>query len=567
MPDKRPSPEEIRAYQERMLKNMRDAYAAAPYPPVTDRWTRREEMLPAEDGVKLRTILLIPEIEGKTAFPTVVQRTCYPHMEKMLLAGAEEYARRGFAYVIQNCRGTGGSEGVWEPNVNDRADGLSLMRWLDAQPWVENLGYQGASYLAFTGWVMADALPEKVKSLYLTVYGTDRHTSAYKDGLFRQDILTAWAMDNAGRKVTADYLTSAAYRPQVEVDEALWGGRLDWYRDWITNTSRTDPYWNEGFWKMLREIPGRLSMPVYIGEGWYDHHLGSALRGYEALADAAKRHSVLRIGPWNHSSQPAIYGHPDQKNGFSDEIVNMLAWFETTLMRGELPEEKVRFYLIGADEWRDFPCYPVPVSGERTFYLAAGGTLADTPGENGERRYTYDPADPVMSHGGESLFKTQGEVGSRLQPGPDWRPDVVSFVSEPLENDLDLVGKLKVTLNVASTAEDTAFAVKLMEVFPNGEAYNIRGSITTLAYRNGSPGRITYTPGETVEVTIETWDVAWRLRKGSRLRLDVTSSNFPEYAVHPNRAGIWSEIRETVPAGQTVFFGTEKPSRVILPVL
>ena len=205
--------------------------------PVTVTDVRREEvMLPCVDGVHLRTQYFLPE--GICPAPTVVMRSCYPHQEPLLVMEAEEYAKRGFGFVLQWCRGTGGSEGEWEPNVHDRADGLCLMKALQQDERIGSIGYLGDSYLAFTGWVMADAVPEKVKTMILGVYGCDRHTSAYKDGLFRQDILTAWAMGNAGRKVDADYMESAAYRPQVEVDEALWGGRLSWYRDWITNTGQ-----------------------------------------------------------------------------------------------------------------------------------------------------------------------------------------------------------------------------------------------------------------------------------------------------------------------------------------
>ena len=143
---------------------------------------------------------------------------------------------------------------------------------------------------------MADAVPEKVKTMYLGVYGCDRHTSAYKDGLFRQDILTAWAMGNAGVPVEAPLLESCAYRPQTEVDEKVWGVHLDWYRDWITNTDRDSAYWSDGFWKELKEIPGKVKIPVFIREGWYDHHLGSAIVTYESLSEEAKKHSVIQIG-------------------------------------------------------------------------------------------------------------------------------------------------------------------------------------------------------------------------------------------------------------------------------
>ena len=132
---------------------------------------------------------------------------------------------------------------------------------------------------------------------------------------------------------------------------------------------------------------------------------------------------------------------------------------------------------------------------------------------------------------------------------------------------MEIEGKIRVHLFVSSDAEDTAFSAKLMEVFENGEAVNIRGSITTLAYRNGADHRGSYTPGEIVDINIEMWDVAWKLRKGSRLRLDISSSDFPQYSVHSNYPGIWSEQSETKVAQQTVYFGKNYPSKVILPVV
>ncbi len=549
-----------------MQRRMREAFRDLPYPVLyeEDEIIQEELMLPADDGVKLYTLITKPK--AWKAYPAIVQRSCYVDNIEIGKITAKEYAKRGFMYVFQMCRGTGESEGVWEPNVNDRADGLALLNYLNAQEDVLNIGYQGGSYLAFTGWIMADAVPEKVKAMYLTVYGTDRHTSAYKDGLFRQDILTAWAMGNAGRKIEADYLTSLSYRPQVEVDEALWGGKLPWYRDWITNTSRTDEYWKEGLWKQLREIPEKVRIPVYIVEGWYDHHLGSALRGYTSLNKDTMDHSTLKVGPWNHSFMPAIYGHPDQKNGFSSGVSDMFRWFYSILVEGKMPEKKILWYVIGADEWREFPEYPVVMPEKKQLYFGENGTLLNEPGADGSRSYVYDPEDPVRSHGAESLFASRQEVGSRLQPEPDFRPDVLSFISEPLTEDLTVIGRPAAELYVSTDAEDTCFTIKIMEIFENGETYNIRNGITTLAYRNDSPKRITYTPGERVKIRIETWDVAWMLKKGSRIRVDVSSSNFPEFSVHPNKAGVWSLIPDSVKAEETLYFGASAPSVLILPV-
>ena len=504
---------------EQFINYIKSLYDQASLPVVVSKIHKEEIMLPCADGVRLRTQYFLPE--RICPAPTVVIRSCYPHQEPMLLIQAEAYAKRGFGFVLQWCRGTGGSEGEWEPNVHDRADGLCLMHALQQDDRIGPIGYLGDSYLAFTGWVMADAVPEKVKTMILGVYGCDRHTSAYKDGLFRQDILTAWAMGNAGRKVDADYMESAAYRPQVEVDEALWGGKLSWYRD---NTY------------------------------------------YHLLSKESRAHTTVQIGPWNHGYRPAIT-HQDLSHLTDDSVDTPMLWFDRILRKGEVPEAAVRQYVIGADCWREYKVEDAPATETVRFWLD-DKTLCDAPSpESGSVSYVYDPADPVLSYGAESLFSTMQKVGSLEQPEPDWRPDVKSFLSAPLTQSLEIHGSINVKLFVQTDAEDTSFTAKLMEVFPDGKAVNIRGSITTLAYRNGRPKRGTYTPGEIVEINIQMWDVAWKTQAGSRLRLDVSSSDFPQYAVHPNYPGIWSMIKETRTANETVWFGAEHPSCVELPVI
>ena len=171
----------------------------------------------------------------------------------------------------------------------------------------------------------------------------------------------------------------------------------------------------------------------------------------------------------------------------------------------------------------------------------------------GERTFVYDPETPVPSHGAESVLTTIAEAGSLLQPEPDYRPDVVSFVSAPLEKALPICGQIKVHLNVSTDVDDTAFTAKLMEVFPDGRAYNIRGGITTIAA--DLPEGQTYTPGQTAKVCVEMWDMNWTVQPGSCLRLDVSSSDFPQYAVHSNYAGVWSEQGKTRIANQKILLG------------
>lgn len=534
-------------------------------------FTTSEEKIPMDDGILLRTILYRPVSEE--AVPTIVVRTCYPNNDYIYRATAEEYAKRGFAYVYQYCRGTGGSEGEWEPNVNERRDGARLMDWVQAQPWIKNAGYFGCSYLALTGWCIADIVPEKVKTMYLTHYGVFRHTSAFKDGLFRHDVLTSWSMENAGYPVTADYLESCRYMPQVEVDEKLWGKKLEWYRKWITGTDRSNEYWNTGFWKLLRDIASRVKVPVYVGEGWYDHHLGSAVQTWCALPEETKEKSCFLIGAWDHGFNVKLGGRTG--NHFeNDDILRAFCWFYDILIKGETPKGSVDYYLIGADRW--FSREKFEIDGQKELRLYLGDwdesgvyTLAETPdeGTDGFLAYVYDPDDPVMTHGAESLLRTKEEQGSLVQPKPNYRSDVVSCISAPFKENVAVCGKILVDLTVETNVDDTAFAVKVIEEKADGTAYNMRTGITTLGYRMGSDERQEYTPGTKVQIEIDMWDLAWEIEKGSRLRIDITSSDFPQYAVHSNHAGCWALQTENRKAIQKVYFGKNADSCVRLPIL
>lgn len=150
------------------------------------------------------------------------------------------------------------------------------------------------------------------------------------------------------------------------------------------------------------------------------------------------------------------------------------------------------------------------------------------------------------------MLTTDGQRGSLVQPEPDYRPDVITFLSPVLEEALDVTGKVKVRLRVASDAEDTAFCVKLCEVMPDGKAYNLRTVIGSLAYREGSEQPVDYIPGTFVDLELNSWDISWRFQKGSRIRLDVTSSDFPQYAAHPNSKALWSTVKEVRVARQQI---------------
>ena len=549
--------------------------------PATYDYTYEEQMVEGGDGNKLMTCIYKPVGEGP--WPVVILRTPYVYGTGDNNANARFYARRGIVYIVQHCRGKGGSEGPYEPNVNERVDGLALVNWVAKQPWCKNIGLFGESYTALTCWIIADAVPEKVKGIYIHHYGVDRHLSAYSNGLFRQDILTAWSIDNAveipkkpeRKDPQRIYFEQMKYMPQLEMDRHFFGVMLPWYRDWISHTDYTDPYWHQGVWETLRQIPAKIKVPIVVVAGHFDHHQEGTILGYNLLPEETKAKSRLIVGAWNHSHiitpQIGKFDHATDINLTTDQFL----WFYDLLVREQTPKPDVQVYAIGEDKWHQLDEWPLNhPSATQTYFLSSqregkGYKLASAPeAQTGVIRYAYDPQNPVESIGGETLFNSGTRRGSQLQPEVGYRDDVISFVSEPLEAPLLLAGKVKVTWHVSSDCDDTAFSYKISEEMADGNTYNIRTGITSLGYRNNPLGdRQSYTPGEVVEVTVEALPIMWQLSTGSRIRVDISSSDFPQYSVHSNYAGIWSRQTKTRVAHQTLYTGDEYGSRIEIPLI
>lgn len=547
-------------FKNSIIKHVREDYAKAHRPALNVEIEASSFKIPMSDGINLNCYMIRPKVNH--TLPVILQRTCYPFSAFINQIHGEELAKRGYAYIYQFCRGIEKSEGSWTPNENERQDGLDTLNWLQEQAWIDCIGYWGESYLALTGWAVADQVPDKVKSMCLGFYGTDRYTSAYQNGAFRQDVLTAWAMENAGFPIKADYIESCKFLPHIEVDQTLWGREIPWYRDWISNPRAESPYWQQGFWKTLHDIPEQVNVPVYITEGWYDHHLGSALKTYEALNTETKEHSWFQIGPWNHFSRSAIAAH-NPEHIWTAENLTPLKWFDQTLIKKEIPDKIINIYMIGQDHWQKFTQWPPNDTAELILFLGENSRLAERAADDGSVSYLYDPTNPVPSHGCESMLHSMSENGSLLQPEPGYREDVISFISQPLRQDQKITGSIIVNLFVSTDGQDTAFTAKVMEVKPDGKAYNIRSSITTVAH--SLPASEKYLPDSILPVQIEMWDIAYTIKQGSQIRIDISSSDFPQYNAHTNFAGLWSEQRQTRIARQTIYFGEKHPSAVVFP--
>jgi len=531
-----------------------------------------------EDGARLFTTVQLPAGDGP--FPAILIRSPYVQVSLILrdtMCG--RFVRYGYACVFQDTRGQGRSEGRWSPGSNrEIEDGRDTLKWLVKQPFQDgNIAMVGSSYLASVQFAaLAGGAPPELKTMVPAMYATDNRGVVFQDGMFRHETYTAWASMMRGSNFSIgsagdEYQQAIRYRPHEGVDTAVFGTPMPWYRDMVTAESPLDGHWQRPDTIAVREVPEKTNIPVLMIGGWYDVFFGPQFEDWQRLASRSDSRYI--IGPYTHSGTTGEVPAPDAEGG-RFQWQQMLPWLDHHLKGEPLPlPTGMSIYVMGDREWQERERWPVP---EETaiLYLAdlqgsnacEGGELADKPGR-GEVSYIYDPDDPVPTRGGAGMlaFNLPGFEGARPanveQSGLCERDDVLTFKSETLAESLLIEGTITVTLEVSSSAPDTAFTAKLIEVFSDGRSYNIRDSITSLAFRNASDVRQEYQPGDRVELQLRFWPIAWRVQPGSRLRLDVSSSDFPKFHAHTNRAGPWAQQAGADLAEQVVYGG-----RIALPL-
>lgn len=544
----------------------------------------REEQVPMRDGVQLATDVYLPKPSNGTAsWPTILIRTPYSKsgVPLFLETAARFFVRYGYAVVAQDVRGRHESEGEWYPLLHELDDGLDTAHWVLGQPWCNGkLGLIGASYLTVTAWLIADQVPEAVKAMVLAVGSLDPYTVSYRRGMLKYDVIGSWMLAMHTKTLTLfdvrKFDPFVRHLPPSGADEAT-VGTVPFYDDVLKHPGRDD-YWS----RYPQGVAERARAPVLMLTGWYDFFLRSQISDFQKLG--SRDRSRMLIGPWTHIG--GFFEDPDLYYGNEaaayHAVKYILEWFDMHLL-GMEPQYKwgpVRTFAIGANRWSDSPTWPPPGSNTRTFYLGGegttkacrGGSLGPSPAkENPSDRFIYDPRNPVPTVGGSLLAWVLGVRGypanAKDQMRVCTRNDVLSYLTEPLSRPLELAGPIEARLWVESTVEDTAFTAKLVDVSPSGPAVNIQDGITTLAYHDSESIPLRTEAGTIVEIVIDLQDTHWVLQAGHRLRLDVSSSNFPQYHRHPNRFGLFGDVSELLPATQTLHHDSDHPSRVHVTVL
>ncbi len=552
---------------------------------------RSKVPVPMRDGVELSAYILLPKASGEK-FPVILYRTPYGRGTPYQVARSRKLASRGYVVVVQYCRGRADSQGEWEPMVNEINDGLDTHKWILAQPWCNGtIGTAGGSYVGFTQWITAPGAGGYLKEMFANVPLFDWYQDcAYIGGAFSLEKMMMWGVSNSVtpeavdvpefRKWSKDEWDKALRQlPLSSWDEAI-GYEVPYLRDWITHP-HFDSYWAK---TTVRDHWREITCPSVTISGWYDvflkqatEHVG-AVRSQSA-SEHARRHQYLIIGPWAHSVGVSKVGELDFGPQARMNIAGLAdKWHDYWLKGRQTGIDKwapVRIFVMGRNKWRNERMWPLARTQFTPYYFHSSGSAKTLDG-NGELnttkprqeptdRYVYDPDNPVPTLGGNNYHPLI--TGPRDQRKAEERNDVLVFTSEPLEDELEVTGPVKVVLFAASTAPDTDWTAKLVDVYPDGAAINLCDGVIRARYRESKTEPMLIEPGKVYRYEIDLWATSNVFLAGHRIRVEISSSNFPRFDRNPNTGHPFGADAELKKATQTVYHDLEHPSHILLPII
>ncbi len=560
-------------------------------------------MVPMRDGVKLSTDVYRPGRNGQPVdgkFPVLLVRT--PYNKTGSRADGEYLARRGFVVAAQDCRGRFASEGEFYAFVNEGKDGYDAIEWAAAQPWSNGkVGTFGGSYLAWDQYHAAMYRPPHLEAMFAVVGGANFYQEfGYPGGTLNLG-WPAWLLGTARTSQQAERNPSLA-EPLAAVmkDPGPWlreepRKRGEIFREFpahrrmyedLYGHPNLDSYWKQrgfyttGYYREMKDVP------MLFLTGWYDYFGPGSIGSFAALSRIQKTTKKLIVGPWPHGVGGRECGDAwfGDSAGF-DIRATMAAWFGQWL-RGDPPPagtEPVRIFRMGGGdgartasgklnhggEWRTAAAWPPPAASPVRYHLQAGGGLGTQApaGTAAPSSFVFDPANPVPTIGGRYALGAvtplcaQDQVCSPKILGCSdskplkERPDVLSFSTPPLESPVEATGTIRAKLWISSDAEDTDFTAKLVDVYPSGYALSLTDGQIRARFRKSFERPAPLKPGKVYEVTIDLGPTSNLFATGHKIRVDISSSNFPRFE---------SQTRK---ARNAVYHDARRPSCIELPVI
>lgn len=547
---------------------------------VADTVVKLDVKVPMQDGTQLSTNIFLPSEEG--SFPVILHRTPYGNGDADN-GIARMLAQIGYAFISQDVRGRFESEGIFEPFIAEAQDGYETQEWVRQQSWCNgSIGTMGGSYDGFTQWLPAPLQSPALKTMLPLITFMDFHDDvAYIGGAFQLSLALGWAsMVTAQEGEDVRSQAEAMYQAfPLNNYASVLGREIPFYNDWMSHPN-DDDYWASA---TIRGKHNRVQLPTLSIGNWYDIFAKATTDNFREMRESAATDEIrqaqrLIMGAGAHGAPGPKIG--DRELGEEAELdVNgiQLRWFEHWLKgkkNGVMETAPVRIFVMGINEWRDEQEWPLARTRYTNVYLHSdgnantlngGGFLSfHAPEGEGADHYRYDPNDPVPTKGGANLTIPSGAFDQREV---EERQDVLVYTSLPLESPIEVTGPIHVVLYAASSATDTDFTAKLVDVDPDGTAWNLTDSIIRARYRNSDTEPELIEPSKIYPYTIDLWVTSNVFLKGHRIRLEISSSNFPRFDRNPNTGSTFAADGEMVVAEQTIYHSKEYPSHLVLPVI
>ncbi len=547
------------------------------------------------DGVELSADVYRPRCG--TTFPAIVTRTPYESGRDVFIELGVWWSQRGYAFVVQDCRGRFESGGVFHAYFPDIDDGVDTISWVADQPWCNGkIGSWGRSYGGLTQWLSAPQqkhLTCMAPHVICDDFFGDCH---YVGGAFQ--LLLSLGAAAIWETNLATVIGSQAGRlfqnrkfwshlPLIELDELAIGRRIPYWREWLEHPTY-DEYWRKC------DTVGRhaeIELPVFQQCGWFDPYTGSGFRNFKAMTGdsrAATRQRIL-VGPWSHEvPDSAQMGDLDfGPESLLDVREEELRWFDWQLKGapgGMADEPPIRIFVSGINQWRFASEWPIPDTNFDPYYLHSRGRAGsqvddgrlnrEPPGNEPPDRFVYDPQEPVPTKGGNLSVRLMTQHAEEpLEGGPvdqrsiEGRRDVLVYTSPPLSEQLVVIGPAHVVLYAESSARDTDFTARVTDLFPDGRSVVLTEGILRARYRHSFSKTELLAPNVVEQFCLRLCPLSHVFLPGHCVRLDISSSNFPRFSRNLNTGECVATGTQMQTATQTVLHNADCASHLVLPII
>ena len=555
----------------------------------------RHQAVPMSDGINLYADVYLPKEEGK--YPTIVVRTPYGVQRDGMHETMTKFAQHGYAVVLQDVRGRYESEGKWEPFRDEADDGFQTIEWAASQSFSNGkVGTQGGSYLGHNQWAAASKKPPHLVAAFPGVASTNIYANwLTMGGAFRLSFNYGWGVVRMPHRImlpqywhSADYTTENLKYENILMHLPLMDGDLQsgnevvqHYRDWLTHESY------DHYWKSIsdEERFDQVMVPTHTYGGWFDIFVQGTVNGYVGMRNhggtpAARSQARMIIGPWGHGASKSFGGIEFGDHAFIDMFERQLEFYDyhlKSIQNGVGTEKPVKIFYMGVNQWQGEDDWPIPGTQNTQIFLSGNGPANSVRG-NGRLsfskpavekndRYRYDPLSPVPTTGGNNCCGTPTPAGPRDQRPLETREDILVYTSDFLTDSITIAGQVVMKLFAATDGPDTDWMIKLIDVYPDGYAMPVSEGILRARFREGLDQIKLLTPNQTYEYDITMTPTANVFLPGHRIRVDITSSNFPQFDRNPNTGAPLGTDAKTRVAEQTIFHGGMKASNIILPVV